>query len=60
MSNMLRKFKRNEIKKENENIKKTYGKKPKQICPKCKRKTLFYTNKKGETFCIRCDEQLTK
>lgn len=55
MSSLLRKYKRIEEKKEQENIKKLYGKKPKGVCPKCKLKSLFYTNEKKETFCVRCD-----
>ena len=58
MSNMLRKFKRKEEKDKQINIKNTYGKKPKEICPKCKRKTLFMTNKDGEVYCIRCDNRV--
>lgn len=37
------------------NIRKTYGKKPKIICPKCHRKSLFMQNKDGNVYCIRCD-----
>lgn len=40
------------------NIHKTYGKKPKGKCPKCKRYSLFFTNEKGEIFCVRCDEMV--
>lgn len=58
MSNMLRKFKRKEEKGKQINIKNTYGKKPKEICPRCKRKTLFMTNKDGEVYCIRCDNRV--
>lgn len=58
MSNMLRKFKRKEEKDKQINIRNTYGKKPKEICPKCKRKTLFMTNKDGEVYCIRCDNRV--
>lgn len=58
MSNMLRKFKRKEEKDKQINIKNTYGKKPKEICPRCKRKTLFMTNKDGEVYCIRCDNRV--
>jgi ssDNA-binding Zn-finger/Zn-ribbon topoisomerase 1 len=39
-------------------IQKTYGKKPKEICPKCHKKSIFFTNKKGELFCIRCDQKV--
>lgn len=55
MSSFGRKLKRQDEKKEQENIKKVYGKKPKGNCPKCKKHSLFFTNEKGETFCIRCD-----
>lgn len=58
MSNMLRKFKRKEEKDKQINIRDTYGKKPKEICPRCKRKTLFMTNKDGEVYCIRCDNRV--
>ena len=58
MSTMLRKFKRKEEKDKQINIRNTYGKKPKEICPKCKRKTLFMTNKNGEVYCIRCDNRV--
>ena len=58
MSNMLRKFKRKEEKDKQINIRNTYGKKPKGICPKCRRKTLFMTNKDGEVYCIRCDNRV--
>ena len=58
MSNMLRKFKRKEEKGKQINIRNTYGKKPKEICPRCKRKTLFMTNKDGEVYCIRCDNRV--
>ena len=58
MSNMLRKFKRKKEKDKQINIRNTYGKKPKEICPKCKRKTLFMTNKDGEVYCIRCDNRV--
>ena len=58
MSNMLRKFKRKEEKNKQINIRNTYGKKPKEICPRCKRKTLFMTNKDGEVYCIRCDNRV--
>ena len=58
MSNMLRKFKRKEEKDKQINIRNTYGKKPKEICPRCKRKTLFMTNKDGEVYCIRCDSRV--
>ena len=53
-----RKYKRLKEKKEQENIKKTYGKKPKGICPACNKHSLFMTNNKGEIFCIRCDNKV--
>ena len=40
------------------NIQKTYGKKPKTKCPKCKKKSLFFTNNKSEMFCVRCDQKI--
>lgn len=55
---LLRKIKRKEENKEINNIKLTYGKKPKSKCPKCGKKSLFYTNEDKETYCIRCDRQI--
>lgn len=57
---MLRKIKRNKEKRELEDIRNTYGKKPKGICPICKRHSLFMTNKNKEVFCIRCDNMIRK
>ena len=51
-----RMIKHNKEKQELENIRKTYGKKPKEKCPKCNKKTLFFKNDKCEIFCIRCDK----
>lgn len=45
-------------KKQLENIRNLYSKKPTNICPKCKRKSLFITNKKGELYCVRCDKRI--
>lgn len=56
MSNIERKIRKQREKDELLNIKKLYGKKPKFICPRCHKKTLFMTNDKGEIFCIRCDQ----
>lgn len=56
MGGFGRKLQRTKEKKELENIKKVYGKKPKGICPKCRKHSLFYTNKNNEMFCIRCDK----
>ena len=58
MSSLLRMIQREEEKKKLIEIRKTYGKKPKIICPKCKRKSLFMTNKNNEIFCIRCDSKV--
>lgn len=58
MSNALRKIKRNEEKEKMKEIKSTYGKKPKGICPNCKKHSLFMTNKENEVFCIRCDKRI--
>lgn len=33
----------------------TYNRKPKEICPKCHKKSLFMTNSKNEVYCIRCN-----
>ena len=54
--NLKRKIEKENEKKEIENIRKVYGKKPKDKCPKCHKKSLFMTNEKKETFCIRCDK----
>lgn len=51
-----RMIKHNKEKQELDNIRKTYGKKPKEKCPKCNKKTLFFKNNKGEIYCIRCDK----
>ena len=56
MSSMLRQIKRAEEKKKLNGIRYTYGKKPKGICPKCKKHSLFMTNSKNEVYCIRCNE----
>lgn len=53
---MYRKLMREKEKKELDNIRKTYGKKPKIKCPKCNKKTLFFKNNNGEIYCIRCDK----
>lgn len=52
--------KRNKEKEKLKNIKMTYGKKPKGICPYCHNKTLFMKNEKEEIFCIRCNKQIIK
>ncbi len=41
------------------NIRKTYGKKPKDKCPICHKKSLFMKNKDGEIFCIRCNSKVS-
>lgn len=51
----IRKIERNKEKAKQKDIRNTYGKKPKGICPKCKKHSLFMTNTKGQVFCIRCD-----
>lgn len=56
MSSMLRQIKRAEEKNKLNEIRYTYGKKPKGICPKCKKHSLFMTNSKNEVYCIRCNE----
>ena len=55
MGSFGRKLKKQQELKEQQNIKNLYGKKPKGKCPKCKKHSLFFTNEKGQTFCIRCD-----
>lgn len=57
-NNISRKIERNQEKQELLKIKNTYGKKPKEKCPKCNKKSLFITNKNGEVFCIRCDKMV--
>ena len=54
----LRKIERNKEKQKQNDIKKTYGKKPKEKCPKCGKKSLFMKNSSGELFCIRCDKKI--
>lgn len=59
MSNSLdREVRRRREKEEIINIKKVYGKKPKEMCPKCHKKSIFYSNNKKEVFCIRCDKRV--
>ena len=59
MSNSLdREIRRRKEKEEIINIKKVYGKKPKEMCPKCHKKSIFYKNNKKEVFCIRCDKRV--
>lgn len=53
---LKRKLIKDEEKEELNNLRKMYGKKPKIKCPKCNKKTLFFKNKDGEVFCIRCDK----
>lgn len=43
-----------------ENIKSLYGKKPKEKCPICHKKSLFMTNDNGEIFCVRCDSKVAQ
>lgn len=56
MSSLIRKFSRQEEKDKQINLHKTYGKKPKGFCPKCKKKSLFFTNKEGNVYCVRCNQ----
>lgn len=60
MSSIERKIRRQREIDELLNIKKLYGKKPKFICPRCHKKTLFMTNNKNEIYCIRCDRLVSK
>lgn len=55
---LVRKLKRNKEKAKLEEIRNTYGKKPKDKCPKCKKATLFMKTNNGEIYCIRCDERV--
>lgn len=62
MSNMLRRIKRQQdVAKEKieiKNIKNTFGIKPKEKCPKCKLKTIFYTNDQEDVYCVRCEQKI--
>lgn len=60
MGSLKRKIMRYNEKKQIENIKTLYGKKPKTECPHCHKKTLFMTNNKNEMYCIRCDKLVSK
>lgn len=51
-----RQLKRNKEKEELKKIHKIYGKKPKELCPRCHKKSLFLINKDNEVFCVRCNE----
>lgn len=51
-----RKLARSKEKEELEFLRKTYGKKPKEFCPQCNKKSLFMQNDKGEIYCIRCNK----
>lgn len=53
-----RKLERKNEKKEQLNIKNTYGKKPKGICPRCHKHSIFMTNKENEVYCIRCNNRI--
>ena len=53
--NNERKISREKEKYKLKEIHKTYNRKPKEICPKCNKKSLFITNTKNEVYCIRCD-----
>lgn len=58
MSSFKRKLERAKEKENQVNIKYTYGKKPKEICPICKKHSLFMTNKDKEVYCIRCNQRV--
>lgn len=53
--NSERKILRGREKDKLKEIHNTYNKKPKEICPKCHKKSLFMTNSKNEAYCIRCN-----
>ena len=53
--NSERKILREREKDKLKEIHKTYDRKPKEICPKCHKKSLFMTNSKNEVYCIRCN-----
>lgn len=54
--NSERKILREREKEKLKEIHQTYNKKPREICPKCHKKSLFMTNSKNEVYCIRCDK----
>ena len=56
MGSLIRKLERLKDKEKQGDIKTMYGKKPKTKCPKCHKKTLFFTNNEGNVYCIRCDK----
>lgn len=53
--NSERKILREREKDKLKEIHKAYSRKPKEICPKCHKKSLFMTNSKNEVYCIRCN-----
>jgi ribosomal protein S27AE len=53
--NSERKILREKEKDKLKEIRNTYNRKPKEICPKCHKKSLFMTNSKNEVYCIRCN-----
>lgn len=53
--NSERKILRGREKDKLKEIHNTYNRKPKEICPKCHKKSLFMTNSKKEVYCIRCN-----
>lgn len=58
--NVLQKsMKRAQEAKEVAQIKAIYKRSPKEKCPLCNKKSLFYTNKDGSVFCVRCDSRVT-
>ena len=59
MGSLARKFERAKDKEKQQEIKVMYGKKPKVKCPKCNKKTLFFTNNEGNVYCIRCDNLIS-
>lgn len=59
MSSLARQIKRKKEKDELKEIHTMYHKKAKNVCPKCHKKSLFMTNEKGETYCMRCDKLIT-
>lgn len=53
--NSERKILREKEKEKLKEIHNTYNRKPKEICPKCHKKSLFMSNSKRGVFCIRCN-----
>lgn len=58
--NLARSIKKEEEKKKLKEIRETYDKKPKNVCPRCHKRALFFINSKNEIYCVRCDNMVGK